>query len=267
MNVTQKKRKLYAILTRCKQTAVAFSGGCDSSFLLAAAINVLGKNHVLAVTAVSETYTPSELALCRLIARSLGAKHRIIHTKELADKNFSSNPLDRCFYCKDELFSKLHRIAKKNNLVIIDGSTASDMSDYRPGKRAAHKWMVQHPLQEAGFTKEDIRSLSKDFRLPTWNLPPGACLASRIPYGEEITTDKLRKIHRAERYLKNMGFALTRVRLYNNEIARIEVDVKKLKIIFKGEIKNKIIHYFKQIGFTHITVDLQGYRTGSMNPD
>lgn len=266
MNLHDKVHKLHTILAGYKRVAVAFSGGCDSSLLLAMAVDSLGKDNVRAVTAVSETYTPSELTLSRSIAKSLAVKHSIIHTRELANPNFSCNPADRCFWCKDELFSKIHSIAQDQDMVIADGSTVSDLSDYRPGKKAALKWQVKHPLLDAQLVKDDVRKLSRKMKLTTWNMPAGACLASRIPYDESITKEKLHQIFLAERYLKKRGFALVRVRTHAGNIARIEIDPLKLKNILHKNTAQKLAAYFKKIGYRFITVDLQGYRTGSMNP-
>jgi uncharacterized protein len=257
-------------LKKMKRVLIAFSGGVDSSFLLKTALDTLGKENVLAVTADSETYPKSELEDASRLAEDLGlnGKHRIIKTSELKLKKFSENPPDRCYYCKFELFSRLKKTARKNKIsYVLDGTNYSDRSDFRPGRKAVLKLGVKSPLLESGLTKKEIRALSKKLKLPTWNKPALACLSSRIPYGEKITLKKLNRIEKAESYLKSMGFNQLRVRGHN-DIARIELEpeeFKKLADVRLLCIRKKIYDKFKDLGFTYVTLDLLGYRTGSMN--
>lgn len=246
---------------------IAFSGGVDSSFLVKVALDVLGKENVLAVTADSETYTRTELKEASNLAKNLGldGRHRIIHTSELKIKNFRENPANRCYYCKYELFSKLKRIARENKInYVLDGSNYSDQDDFRPGRKAINKLKIRSPLLEAELTKVEIRKLSKKLNLPTWNKPAFACLSSRIPYEEDITLEKLNRIEKAESFLRSLGFDQLRVR-HHNKIARIELDQKEFKKLVDETLRSKIYASLKDLGFTYVTLDLLGYRTGSMN--
>lgn len=260
-----KYTRLETILKKYRNVAVAFSGGCDSTFLLAAAVRVLGKKNVIAVTAVSQTYTSSELAFCRSFTRTNGITHKCIYTNELSNDHFTRNPVNRCFYCKDELFSRLHEIAEKRRMVMADGTTLDDLHDFRPGQKAARIWGVQHPLLDAGLDKNDVRHFSKRLKLPTWNMPAGACLASRIPFGDPITKEKLNRINHAESYLRKLFFTTIRVRTHG-DIARIELDKKEIPRLLDARRREKIIRKFKALGYTFVTLDLQGYRTGPFNP-
>lgn len=242
---------------------VAFSGGVDSSFLLKTASMCLPKEKILAVTAISETYPSKELRISKAIAKNFGCRHKIIKTFELKNPKFASNPVNRCYFCKKELFSKLKRIAVKNNLAqVIDANNFSDIRDYRPGAKAKKELKVRSPLQEAKFTKEEIRSLSNKFGIKVWNKPSLACLASRIPYGTEINKWILRKVEKAEEHLFKLGFPQSRVRHYG-ALCRVEVPLKDIpKLIKKRKL---IVEKFKKLGYNYITIDLEGYRTGSMN--
>jgi len=260
----KKLQKLTRILKEMKGVVVAFSGGTDSTLLLKVAADVLGKR-VLAVTASSETYPKEELKEAREIACRLGVKHKIVKTGEWADKYFRANPIDRCYFCKKELFTTLTEIARRERLpFVVDGTTKSDLSDFRPGSRAARELSVRHPLLEAGLTKEEVRALSRKFSLPTAEKPAAACLASRIPYGTPLTREALEKVDKAERYLRSLGIS-GNIRLrYHHEIARIEVDKYNFNKILAEHLK--IAKYLKKLGFKFITLDLEGYRTGSFNP-
>ena len=260
----KKVKLLTRILKKMKGVVVAFSGGADSTLLLKVAADALGER-VLAVTASSETYPKEELKAAREIAGCLGAKHKIVKTGEWADKHFRANPVNRCYFCKKELFKTLAKIAVRENLpFVVDGTTRSDLSDFRPGSQAARELSVRHPLLEAGFTKEEVRALSRKFRLPTAEKPAAACLASRIPYGIPLDQKALQKVEQAEKYLRSLYISGNiRVR-YHKETARIEVDKSSFDKILAGRLK--IAKYFKELGFKFVALDLEGYRTGSFNP-
>ena len=257
--------RLKEILKKMGKVVVAFSGGVDSSFLLKAAKDTLPEKNILAVTAVSETYTGSELKQAKGFVKRLGVRHKIIFTNELKDKNFTKNPIDRCYYCKKELFGRMAEIAKKEGLnYAIDASNIDDARDYRPGSKAKKEFGIRSPLMEAGFSKEDIRKCSRRLKLETAEMPSMACLASRFPYGEKINKKALKKIEAAEAFIKRQGALQVRVRCHNN-IARIEVEKENIKIFVNKRICDKITRRLKQLGFKYITLDLEGYRTGSLN--
>ncbi len=260
-----KLAKLRGILESLRSVVVAFSGGVDSSFLLSMAKATLSEKNVLAVTAVSETYTRSELIQAKRFARLLGVRHEVIFTEELKDLNFTKNPVDRCYYCKGELFSRLSGIAEKQGFeTVVDASNIDDKEDYRPGSRAKEEFKVRSPLQDAGITKDDIRRFSKKAGLDTWDMPSMACLASRVPYGMEIDRPTLKRIEKAEGFIKGLGIKQVRVR-YHNDTARLEVEKKEIKKFFNQKFCDKIIKKLKGLGFKYIALDLEGYRSGSMN--
>jgi len=257
-----KLKKLKKILNDMGSVLIAYSGGLDSTFLMKVAGQVLGDN-VLAVTAVSPTYPRQELTFARRMTGEFGIRHRVINTNELKDKRFTSNPANRCYFCKKELFAKLIRIARKNKLKFVcDASNLSDDMDYRPGNKAKEEFGIRSPLNEAGFTKEDIRRMSRRLGLRSWNKPNLACLASRVPYGMKISTDILGRINKAEKFLSALGFSQIRLRHYNG-LCRIEVLNKDIAKLFKK--RDFIVSRLKTLGYNYITVDLEGYRTGSMN--
>ncbi|MDP4091804.1 MAG: ATP-dependent sacrificial sulfur transferase LarE [Bacillota bacterium] len=244
--------------------AVAFSGGVDSTFLLKAAHEVLGDN-VIAVTARSSTYPEREFKEAVAFIKELGIRHFVIISEELDIEGFSGNPVDRCYYCKKELFTKICKIAEENNIkYIADGSNIDDEGDYRPGMQAVKELRIVSPLRKACLTKEDIRILSKEMGLPTWDKQSFACLASRIPYGQDITREKLEMIDKAEQYLLDAGFKNIRVR-HHGEVARIEVASQERSKFFDTGLMDKVYDEFKKIGFSYTALDLRGYRTGSMN--
>lgn len=264
MTLAEKHEKLKLILSNLESVAIGFSGGVDSTFLLKAAKDVLGDD-VLAVTARSSTYPEREFLEAKEYAKNLNAKHEIIISEELDIEGFSKNPVDRCFHCKNELFSKIKEVAlQKGYKHVVDGSNLDDEGDFRPGMKAAKELGVRSPLREAGLTKEDIRKLSRDLDLPTWNKPAFACLSSRFPYGNEITKEKLSMVERAEEYLRSLGITQIRVRHHEN-IARIEVDPTERRKFFDEKLMDEIGKRLKEIGFTYITLDILGYRSGSMN--
>ena len=251
-------------LTSLKSVLIAFSGGVDSTFLLKVAKDVL-KDNVIAVTATSSTYPKRELEEARKYAESMGVRHIIIESEELHIRGYSQNPVNRCYYCKKELYSKLKKVAEENGVgYILDGSNFDDIGDYRPGMKAARELGIISPLKEAGLTKEDIRTYSKQMGLPTWNKPSFACLSSRFPYGNEINSKKLKMVEDAEQFLLDIGFRQVRVR-HHGEIARIEVAPEERAKFFDLNIMDKVGKQLKKLGFTYVTLDLLGYKTGSMN--
>lgn len=255
--------ELKKIIRKCGSILIAFSGGVDSTFLLKISLGVLPKDKVLAVTADSPTYPKEELLFSKKIASSLGARHKIIKTEELENKNFISNPANRCYFCKAELFSRLKKIASELDLnFVADGSSVSDKADFRPGSIAKKELKIRSPLMEAGLKKDDIRKLSRQMGLSTWDKPSLACLASRIPYGTKICPDLLERINRAEVYLAKLGFKQVRLRHYNG-LCRIEVPRRDIPFLVNK--RARIVDKFKKMGYNYITLDLEGYRTGSMN--
>ncbi len=255
---------LNRIISRAGSAVVAFSGGVDSAFLLKVCHDVLKKN-VLAVTARSETLPVRELKEAKELAEKMIVDHVIIDTEELKLPGFSDNPPNRCYMCKSELFSKAKRIAEKHNINrVFDGCNADDKSDFRPGRVAAREMGIRSPLEEAGLTKAEIRSLSKMLNLPTWDKPSFACLSSRFPYHSKITIETLRQVEHAENYLWQLGMRVFRVR-HHDTIARLELGKKEMQLLRDSDLRDRIVQYFKAIGYKYIALDLEGYRTGSMN--
>jgi uncharacterized protein len=263
-DIKAKRAGLDAILKELGSVAIAFSGGVDSTFLTAEARRVLGRDKVLAITATSETYTPSELEEAKALAARLDVRQEIIQTRELDVPHFRDNPPNRCYYCKKELIERIFAIAKERGLAAVcDGANADDTQAWRPGMKAAAELGARSPLKEAGLTKDDIRTLSRKLDLPTWNRPAMACLASRFPYGQRLTAEGLERVAAAEAVLKELGFTGCRVRDHGT-LARIEVapaDLEKAAI----HHRERLIRDLKTLGYTYVTLDLQGYRAGAMD--
>ena len=262
--LTDKHAALRRILEGIPSLIVAYSGGVDSAYLAHLATDVLG-SRALCVTADSPSYPDRHRQLALRLAARFGFHHEIIHTAELERPEYRANPANRCYYCKHELFTHLSAIARERGIaVIVDGSNADDRGDYRPGRQAAREFSVRSPLDEAGLTKSEIRELSRRAGLPTWDEPASACLSSRIPYFSEVTDEKLRTIERAEAVLRDLGFRVFRVR-HHDAIARIELGRDEISRALEPEVAEAIDRELRGLGYQHVTVDLRGYRLGSLN--
>jgi uncharacterized protein len=259
-----KLERLKSDLAALPSALVAFSGGVDSSFLLRVAHDVLGER-VTALTSVSPTNPEEDTALAVALARELGVRHVVIASNELEIPNYAANPIDRCYLCKDRLYEICTAEARTRGIaVILDGVNLDDLGDYRPGLRAAEEQGVRHPLVEAGLGKTELRTLSRMLGLTTWDKPASPCLSSRFPYGTAITREGLRTVAAAEDALRRLGFREVRVR-FHGEMARIEVGVDELPRLADGELRAAVVRDVRAAGFRHVTVDLEGFRSGSLN--
>jgi uncharacterized protein len=264
---TQKEAALRRALARWPALIVAYSGGVDSAYLAWVATDVLGKR-ALCVTADSPSYPERHRALALRTARDFGFQHEIIRTNELARPEYRANPANRCYYCKHELYTHLSEIARARGIpAIADGNNADDRGDYRPGREAAREFGVVSPLDDAGLTKSEIRELSHRAGLPTWDEPASACLSSRIPYFSEVTDEKLRMIEQAESVLRDLGFKVCRVRHHGQQdaIARLEIGRDEMARALEPQVADSIDRALRAIGYQYVTIDLRGYRLGSLN--
>jgi uncharacterized protein len=264
--LTARRDELVATLRAYGRLAVAFSGGVDSAVVAQAAYLALGEQAV-AVTAVSESLAEGELEEAEALARQIGISHRVIRTEEFADPNYLRNNPDRCYFCKSELYGRLSGLLGALGVdVIASGANADDAGDHRPGMRAAAENGVRHPLQECGFHKEEVRALAKSWGLPTWDKPATPCLSSRIAYGESVTPERVRMIDRAEQWLREAtGLRVLRVRYHNGDLARIEVPAADLPRLFADDVRGPMVSAFRALGFKFVTVDFEGFRSGSLN--
>ncbi len=265
MNLEQKSNSLQQILKDLTKVVVAYSGGVDSTFLLKSAVDTLGPQNVLACVATGASLPQSELTSAVKLAEALGVEIQTVEPDELSDPNYAANKADRCFHCKSHLFALLTDLAKKRNFNhVICGHNLDDMDDYRPGIRAAKAFGIRSPLADAELTKDDIRRLSRKLNLPTADVPASPCLASRISYGLEITEQRLKQVEQAEAFLRTFGLVEFRVRLHES-IARIEVHPEDIAKITTETVRSRIVEKLKSLGFKFVTLDLQGFRSGSLN--
>jgi len=260
-----KRDALLALLGSFGSCVVAFSGGLDSTVLAKAAQVALG-DRAIAATGTSPSMAAGELEVCQELARQIGIRHEIFSTGELEDPQYRQNPPDRCYYCKSDLFTRLQELAQQWQVAVVcDGANRDDLADYRPGSQAARENQVRSPLAEVGLSKEELRQLAAWWQLPVWNKPATPCLASRIAYGEEVTAERLAMIDQAERFLRGLGFQPIRVRYHRGDLARIEAPQQMLDRFLDPQLRRQVVEHLKEIGFKFIALDLEGFRSGSMN--
>jgi pyridinium-3,5-biscarboxylic acid mononucleotide sulfurtransferase len=258
-------RRLFELLATFESVIVAFSGGVDSAYLAWAATQVLGRERALCITADSPSYPDHHRQLARSLARDFALRHEMIQTAELERPDYRANPVNRCYYCKHELYTTLTSIAAERGMsTIVDGANADDRGDYRPGRQAAREFGVRSPLDEMDLTKAAIRELSRRAGLPTWDEPASACLSSRIPYHSEVTGEKLQMIERAERAVRELGFRVCRVR-HHDDLARVEIGADELPRALEPDLAARIVAAIQALGYRQVTIDPRGYRMGSLN--
>ena len=263
-DLAARERHLNDLLSSFDSVIVAFSGGVDSAYLAWAATRAVG-SAALCVTADSPSYPDHHRQLALRIARDFSLRHEIIRTAEMDRAEYRANPVNRCYYCKQELYTSLSRLASARGVeVIVDGNNADDRGDYRPGRQAAREFGVRSPLDEADLLKDDIRELSRRAGLPTWDEPASACLSSRIPYNSAVTGEKLRMIERGEGVLRELGFRICRVRHHDDD-ARVEIGRDELSRALEPGMRDRIVRDLRAIGYADVTIDRQGYRMGSLN--
>ncbi len=264
LSAAEKEEKLLEWFSRYRSSLVAYSGGVDSTYVLYAAHRVHG-HRALGVSSFSETVPQIQKNYAFENVRLIGAPYEIIYTAEMENEEFLRNNTDRCFHCKDELYGTLKSVAQNRDFdVIVDGTNADDVSDFRPGRKAAELHGVRSPLVEIGMSKEEIRIRSRVASLTTWNIPASACLSSRIPHQSMITLEKLRTVEKGEDFLRSLGFRQIRVR-HHDKIVRIELSPEEMARIWQMNLQSQIVKHFKSLGFSFVTLDLEGYRTGSLN--
>ena len=259
------RARLLETLRGYGRVAVAFSGGVDSTVVAQAAYDALG-DAAIAVTAVSDSLAGGELEEAQALAKQIGIRHRVVRTEEFADPNYLRNQPDRCYFCKSELYGRLSEMLDELEVdAIASGANMDDLGDHRPGMRAAAERGVRHPLQECELTKEHVRALARAWDLPTWDKPATPCLSSRIAYGEEVTPERVRMIDQAEQWLRQKGLRVLRVRYHKGDLARIEVPLDDLPRLVDLDVRGELIAAFRALGFRFVTLDLEGFRSGSFN--